>query len=108
MKLLYRGAIGTGSGTLAYTVPTTYKTTLEAVTIANTSSSAITCTAHLVTSGGSPSSSNQFLPAVSIPANTSLDWSGRQVLNPGDFVQLIGSASGLSANLSGTEERVVK
>jgi hypothetical protein len=70
MKRLARGAIGTGAGTLAYTVPIQYTGEVNDICISNTTSSTATCTLHLVPSGGSPAASNMLLPTVSIDANT--------------------------------------
>ena len=51
MKKLAQGAIGTGSGTLAYTVPTGFKTDIMDINIANTTASPISCALHLVPVG---------------------------------------------------------
>lgn len=108
MKKLAQGAVGTGAGTLAYTVPTSYRTTVECIDVCNTTSGALSFSLHLVPTGGSVLASNMLFPAVSIPAYSMVDWRGAQVLNAGDFIQAIGSGSGLTMNISGTEERVVK
>lgn len=106
MKKLATGALGTGSGTLLYTVPNGYKTEVQDLNIANTTTSALTCTIHLVPTGSSPAAATQLFPAVSIPANTLIQWTGKQLLNAGDFIQGIGSASGLTVHISGEEMRV--
>lgn len=105
MKKLAQGAIGTGAGTLAYTVPTGFKATVNDINISNNTTSAITCLMHLVPNGVSVGSSNVFLPTISIPANTVMQWSGVQQLNSGDFIQAIASASGLTMNVTGEEYR---
>lgn len=105
MKKLGQGAVTTGSGTLLYTVPTGFKTEVMDICISNTSSSPISFILCLVPSGGSPGTSNRMFPNVSIPANTIVSWSGVQLLNDGDFIQGIGSASGITVNISGEERR---
>lgn len=105
MKKLGQGAITTGSGTLLYTVPTGYKTEVLDICIANTTAAAITCALHLVPTGVSVGTSNMLFPTVSVPGNTVIQWTGMQHLNTGDFIQGIGSAAGLTVNISGDELR---
>lgn len=105
MKKLAQGAIGTGSGTLLYTVPLNYRTEVKDICISNTTSSPITCALHLVPSGVSVGTTNMLFPTASIPGNTLVQWTGVQDLKAGDFIQGIGSASGLTVNISGDELR---
>ena len=105
MKKLGQGAVGTGAGTLLYTTPTDFKADIQDITISNTTTSAISFKLHLVPSGGSVADSNMFVPNVSIPANTFIQWSGVQTLNPADFVQGIASASGITISITGLEYR---
>lgn len=109
-KKMAQGAIAATPGTLAYTVPSGRKFVYEAkvtcIDIANTTGGALSISLYLVPVGGTPSASNMLLPAVSIAANTALQWKGEQVLNAGDFIQAIGSATGLTMNISGEEYRI--
>lgn len=105
MKKLGQGAVGTGSGTLFYTVPTGMRTEVMDICIANTTSGGLTCALHLVPTGVAVGTSNMMFPTVNVPANTLVHWSGVQVLNAGDFIQAIGSGSGLTVNISGKEDR---
>jgi len=105
MKKLAQGAIGTGSGTLAYTVPTGFKADVIDICIANTTSGSLTCALHLVPVGVAVGVSNMLFPTVSIAGNTVLQWTGVQTLNADDFIQAIGSASGLTMNITGSEYR---
>ena len=105
MKKLGQGAITTGSGTLLYTVPTGMRTEVNDILIANTTSGSLTCSLHLVPTGVAVGTSNAVFSSASIPANTTVHWSGIQVLNAGDFIQGIGSGSGLTVNISGNEGR---
>lgn len=106
MKKLARGAIGTGAGTLAYTVPTDYITQVTDIDIANTTAGALTCALHIVDSGGSPATSNMLFPTMSIPANNLVTWKGSQVMNAGDFIQAIGSGAGLTMHITGDQQRI--
>ena len=105
MKKLAQGAVGTGSGTLLYTVPTGIRTEVLDINISNTTSGPLTCALHLVPTGVSVAASNMLFPTVTIPANTIIQWTGCEVLNAGDFLQGIGSASGITVNITGNEYR---
>lgn len=108
MKKLGKGAVGTGAGTLMYTVPTGFETDVLCIDACNTTAGALTLALHLVPSGGSATTSNMQFPAVSISANTMIQWTGTQHLNAGDFIQAIGSGSGITLNITGDEYRVRK
>ena len=103
MKKLGQGAITTGAGTLLYTCPTGMSTEVLDILIANTTSGGLTCSIHLAPTGVAVGSSNAMFSSVAIPANTTVHWSGIQFLNAGDFIQGIGSGSGLTVNISGNE-----
>lgn len=105
MKQLGQSAIGTGSGTLIYTVPTGMETDVQDFMLANTGSVAVSVSLHFVPSGGSATTSNSVMSSVDIPGNTSIHWCGNQHMTAGGFIQAIGSASGLTITVSGTELR---
>ncbi len=105
MKKLGQGGITTGSGTLLYTVPRGIRAEVYDVVIANTTSGGLTCSIHLVPTGVAVGATNAMFSSVTIPANTTVHWSGIQCLNAGDFIQGIGSASGLTVNITGNEYR---
>lgn len=105
MKKLAQGAIGTGAGTLLYTVPTGMRTEVMDILIANTTAGSLTCSIHLAPTGVAVGSSNAMFSSVAVPGNTTVHWSGIQVLNAGDFIQGISSASGMTVNISGNESR---
>ena len=106
MKKLATGGLGTGAGTLLYTVPKGYRADVMDICIANTTAAGLTCTLHLVASGGSPATTNQMFPAMAVPANTMIHWSGVETLNAGDFIQGIGSGSGITVHVTGDEQSV--
>lgn len=105
MKKLAQGAVGTGSGTQLYVVPTGMRTEVLDINIANTTAGALTVSLHFVPVGGSVAASNMVLPAKSIAANDIFQWQGIQVLNAGDFIQGIGSGAGITVNITGNEAR---
>lgn len=93
----------TASLTTIYTTPASSQDVLKGIDVANTTASAISVTLHLVPSGGSASATTQLFPTMSIQANSLLHWTGTQVMNTGDFIQAIASATGASINISGLE-----
>lgn len=104
MKKLGTGAVAATLTTL-YTVPTGYRTEVQDICLANTTAGSLTCALYLVPTGGSASTGNMMFPTVTIPGNTLVHWSGVQILNAGDFIQAIGSATGITAHISGNEGR---
>ncbi len=105
MKQLGQSAIGTGSGTTVYTVPTGMKTDVLDILVANTTGSPINLSLHIVASGGSASTSNAIFYQASVPGHSTIHWCGVQHMTVGKFIQGIGSASGLTATISGDEMR---
>lgn len=105
MKRLGQSAITTGAGTTIYTVPTGYAAQVKDMTIANTTSGALTALIHFVASGGSASAANTIFPTITIPAYTMVHWTGQQTIASGGFIQGIGSGAGITVTISGDEER---
>jgi hypothetical protein len=104
---LAQGAVGTGAGTLLYTVPTAYRAEVTDIDVCNTTAGALSFSLHLAPVGIAVAASNMLFPAISIAANSMVKWSGYQILNAGDFIQGIGSGSGLTVNISGEESRSI-
>lgn len=105
MKKLGQGAIGTGAGTLAYTVPAGMHCELTNIDICNTTSGVLALSFHLVAAGGAASTSNMLVPAMNLAPNSMFQWTGLQVMSANDFIQVIGSGSGLTMHITGDEIR---
>lgn len=105
MKKLGQGAITTGGGTTIYTVPTGIRTEVMDINLANTTGAPLTAGIYLVPTGGSAGTTNALFPTVTIQPYSMVQWTGVQVLNAGDFIQGIGSAAGITVNVSGNEYR---
>lgn len=105
MKQLGQSAIGTGSGTTVYTVPTGMKTDVLDILVANTTGSPINLYLHIVASGGSASTSNAIFYNVPVPGQTTIHWCGVQHMTAAKFIQGVGSAAGLTVTISGDEMR---
>lgn len=95
-----QGGIGTTLSTL-YTVPAASTLIIKDFDICNTTALVLTVTVYLVPSGGAAGTNNTIVPAYAIPANGMIQWAGTQVLNTGDSIQVIASATGSTINISG-------
>lgn len=93
----------TGATTTFYTTPASTRTMVKEIDICNTTGGALTVNVHLVPSGGAAGTANALLYGVSVGANTTLQWSGVQILNAGDTIQAQGSGLGLTLLASGGE-----
>ena len=96
-------AISTGSTDTVYTVPASTRSLLKDIAIANTTAAPVSVTVYLVPSAGSPTTSNQLFPAVSIAGNSIVQWNGVQVLNTGDSIRTTATAVGCTGHFSGGE-----
>jgi hypothetical protein len=101
-KKFAQSAITTSLVTV-YTVPASAQDVVKDFDIANTTGSAIPVTVHFVPSGGVAGVATQVLPNSSIAPNSVLHWTGTQVLNTGDFIQVIAGNTGCNINVSGLE-----
>lgn len=105
-KILFRGSVPTTAGTAEYTVPTGYRTIAREINICNTTTGALTVSIHFVASGGSADTTNAIVYGLTVSPNGTYDLSGEHILTAGDFIQVVGSASGLSMYASGEEVRL--
>lgn len=104
-KKLAQAAIGVTVSTI-YTVPSSPVTItyVKDIDICNTNATTTTATVYLVPSGGTAGTGNTLVPTVSIPPNGMFQWIGTQILNIGDTIQVIASATGTTINVSGGEQ----
>lgn len=99
---LGQAAITTGVTTL-YTVPASTRTLLKDIDIVNTTAGALTVDIYLVPSAGSAGATNALFYGYSINANSNLQWTGTQILNIGDTIQIKASGAGCTIIASGGE-----
>ena len=97
---LSRVPMSTTTATL-YTVGAGVQFTLKDIEICNTSSSPATFTIYLVASGGSASAGNALFYSAPIPGNTTVQWTGEQVLGSGETIQASASATTVTIMISG-------
>jgi len=86
-----------------YTVPNATRTFLKDIDIGNATGAPLSVYVYLVASGGSAGPSNVLIPGISVPGNSILQWTGTQVLNTGDTIQVQASGLGCTINASGGE-----
>lgn len=90
--------------TTRYTVPASTRTLVKDITICNTSTtSATNVSVYLIPSAGTAGVSNILISNVLISPNGLFQWTGVQIMNAGDFIQDIASATGCTINISGGE-----
>jgi hypothetical protein len=99
---LAQAAMTTSYATV-YTVPASVRTFVKDITIVNTTSAAISIYVSLVPSGGTAGTSNAIFYANVLPANTTVDWCGAQILNESGFISVKASAVGCTIMVSGGE-----
>jgi hypothetical protein len=92
--------------TTIYTAPTSTRTIIDKVTLANIDASSHTITTNLVGSGGSVGANNIMTPAVTISAGAVVELTElkNQVLGPNDFLSVkADAANALVIRVSGRE-----
>ena len=99
---LGQGAITAGVTTL-YTVPASTRTFVKNIDIVNTTAGALTIDIYFVLSGGSAGTTNALFYLYSLAANTNLQWTGSQILDAGDTIQIKASNVGCTIHASGGE-----
>lgn len=99
--VLSSGPAGTGSYSTLYTVPTGKQMAIVDIDICNTSSSPATFYISLVPAGNVADASNALFYAAPINGNTTVQWTGQQVLAAGGFVAAYASTSSVTIKVSG-------
>lgn len=96
---LCQKAIGATSTTL-YTAQPDGRTAILDIIITNTTAGSLNLSLYI----GAESASNAFgYYSTAIPANSSVKWAGFQILNINEHLTAVGSATGLTATISGLE-----
>jgi len=87
--------------TVAYTAPTNSRVYVKDIDLCNTTGSPINVYVNLVSVNGSPATSNALFYNASIPAYTTVQWTGSQIIDAGDTIQVKASAVGCTINITG-------
>jgi hypothetical protein len=98
---LSSGAAGTGSYSTLYTVPSGRQMAIVDIEICNTAASPATFYISLVPVGGTAGASNAIFFAAPIAGNTTVQWTGQQVLEAGGFVAAYASSSAVTIKVGG-------
>ena len=99
---LGQAAITTSYATL-YTVPASTRTYLKQMDICNTSASPINIYVSIVPSAGTASTANSLFYSTQLTGNTTLSWTGTQIMNTASTLQVKASATGVTITASGGE-----
>jgi len=99
---LGQAAMTTSYATI-YTVPSNTRTFVKDIDIINTTSSIVYIYVRLVPSGGTAGTSNALFYYNALPAYTTMQWAGSQILDAGGFISVKASAVGCTITVSGAE-----
>lgn len=86
-----------------YTVPNNVRTYVKDITISNTTGTKIHVYVNLVPDEGTVGTANAVFYNTPIPAYTTVQWTGAQIMNESDTVQVKASATGCTVNITGGE-----
>ena len=101
-KKLGTGAVAATVSTF-YTTPANTRAYVKDIDIANTTAVDKLIRIYLIPSGDAAGTANALIYDLTIPANGSLQWTGTQILEAGDFIQLSADVVGCTAHISGAE-----
>jgi hypothetical protein len=84
-----------------YTVPAGTITYLKDMDVCNTTSATVSLSVSIVPTAGLASASNALFFNLPVPATSTLQWTGTQILTAGSTLQVKGSTTGLTITASG-------
>lgn len=100
-------AEGTTSYVTIYTVPLLTRTYVKNIDICNTTSGLLRFYVHLIpkptTGVPTAGTSNALFYNAPINGNTTVQWTGSEILTPGDVIQIKASAAGIAVTITGGE-----
>jgi len=99
---LGQAAMTTGYTTL-YTTPVNTRTYVKQMDIANVDGTTVSLYVHLVPTGGSPTTANALMYNLPLAALSVLQWTGVEVMNYGDTIQIKASSALCTITASGGE-----
>ena len=79
------------------------RTYVKDIDIINTTASTLYIYVSLVPSGGTAGTSNALFYNTTLPPYSLVQWAGSQILDAGATIQVKGSATGCTINISGGE-----
>lgn len=99
---LGQAALTTSYATI-YITPANTRTFVKEFSIVNTTAAIVHIYVSIVPSGGTAGTSNAIMYYNALPAYTTMQWTGSQVMNAGDTLQAKASAVGCTMLASGGE-----
>ena len=99
---LGQASLGLAYATL-YTTPTSTRTYVKGMDICNTTGASIDVYVSIVPSGGTAGATNAIFYSAALPAYTTLQWSGTQIMSAGGTLHAKASAVGVTLTASGGE-----
>lgn len=88
----------------AYTVPANTRLYIKTFDLCNTSKLTIrSATVHFVKATASAGVGNMIVPDVDLEPKSMLQWTGLQILDSGDTIQIVASGPDITLNMSGAE-----
>lgn len=89
--------------TTLYTTPAVTRTYIKDFDIINTTGATIRIFVHIVPVGSLVGTPNALLYNNVLPPFTTMQWTGSQLMNPGDNIQIRATATGCTITASGGE-----
>ena len=86
-----------------YTVPANTRTYVKDITVMNTTGSTKHIYISLVPDQGAPGASNALFYNTVLPGYTTVQWTGAQIMNVSDTIQVKADAVGCTVNITGGE-----
>jgi hypothetical protein len=93
----------TASYTTLYTTPLVTRTYVKDLDISNTTAATVRIFVHIVPVGDTPTTANALFYNTPLPAYTTMQWTGSQLMNIGDTIQIRASVTGCAITVSGGE-----
>lgn len=84
-----------------YTVAPATRVYVKDIDLCNSTASSLNVYVHLVPATNSATAANALFYNVSIPSYTTVQWTGSQILNAGDTIQVKASATGGAISITG-------
>lgn len=101
-KRLGQAAMTTSYATI-YTTPDNTRTFVKDIDIINTTSAIVHIYVSLVPMNGTAGTGNALFYYNALPAYTTMQWAGSQILEAGGFISVKASAVGCTITVSGAE-----
>jgi len=86
-----------------YTTPILTRTFVKNIDLVNTTSGSLTFFISLVPKGTAAGAANALFFGSTISANSTYQWTGTQILTPGDLISVKASGAGVTVTISGGE-----